>query len=186
MQTKEYYENIIKECFSKTDFAKKLGFNYYNGRASRFVSKIIEENNLSITHFDGGNSKKIKYPIIIKKCPVCEKEFEAQFGSKREKQTCSYGCANKLFRSGENNGMWKNDTSAHYTKICFRYHEKKCIICEEDKIVAVHHFDHNHENNDPKNLVPLCLTHHSYIHSKHKDLIIEKVNAYVNNFRGIA
>lgn len=35
-----------------------------------------------------------KYPIIIKECPVCSKEFETKLGHKREKQTCSLSCAN--------------------------------------------------------------------------------------------
>ena len=42
----------------------------------------------------------------------------------------------------------------------------------------VHHFDHNHSNNDPTNLVPLCGTHHGYMHSRFRHLIEEQVNSY--------
>lgn len=52
-------------------------------------------------------------------------------------------------------------------------------------IVAVHHYDENHSNNDPKNLVPLCPTHHQYLHSRYAGLIKDKVNDYVNNFREV-
>ena len=80
-----------------------------------------------------------------------------------------------MFRSGLNNPNTK-DTS--YRVICFTYHEKKCVVCGEDKIVAVHHFDENHENNDPMNLIPLCPTHHGYWHSKWRHLIESAVNEY--------
>lgn len=184
--TKQQYEILIKDSFSKTDFAKKLGYIYYNGTTSKIINNIIQEFNLNISHFDGGKSKNRKYERVIKKCPVCNKEFKALLGNKREKQTCSYSCANKKFRSGENNGMWKDESESRYTKICFTHHVKKCVVCDEDKIVAVHHYDHNHENNDPKNLVPLCPTHHNYVHSKYRDLVIDKIDQYVINFRGIA
>ena len=64
-------------------------------------------------------------------------------------------------------------------------HEKKCIICDENKIVAVHHFDKNKKNNDPSNLIPLCPTHHQYCHSEYyidiEDKIIEYKNKWVKN-----
>jgi len=34
-----------------------------------------------------------------------------------------------------------------------------------DKIVAVHHINHNHSDNRPENLVPLCPNHHEMLHS---------------------
>ena len=185
MTEKEKYEILIKESCSYTEFSKKLGYNFYNGSISRKIKKIITDNDLSTKHFDGGKSKNIKYPTIIKKCPVCSKDFEAKLGQKKEKQTCSYGCANKHFRSGDNNGMAiKLGGLKSYSKICFKFHKKECIICGEDKIVSVHHFDHNHYNNEPKNLVPLCPTHHQYVHSRYENLVIDKINKYVENFTG--
>lgn len=93
--------------------------------------------------------------------------------------TCSYSCANKKFRSGENNGNWKQDT---YVTTCFLYHKKECIICGEQNIVEVHHFDENKKNNSPTNLVPLCPTHHQYWHSRFKYLVEQKVIDYMNDF----
>lgn len=58
------------------------------------------------------------------------------------------------------------------------------MICGEDKIVAVHHYDHNHYNNDPANLVPLCPTHHQYVHSRYKDEVKSIIDDYVRKFRG--
>ena len=105
---------------------------------------------------------------------------------------CNKSCAvkynNRILRSGENNpnfrkaglfgGNRKAKNNSHYRTICFQYHEKKCVVCGEDKVVAVHHFDHNHDNHDPTNLIPMCPTHHGYMHSKHRHLIEATVNAY--------
>jgi hypothetical protein len=110
-------------------------------------------------------------------CPVCGKQLDGRF----ESVTCSYACSNVYFRSGKDNGQYKPDEEVGYVRVCFRYHDKKCIICGEDKIVAVHHYDENKKNNDWKNLVPLCPTHHSYVHSRWYELVKEKIDDYVNN-----
>ena len=177
------YGKLISESCSKAEFARKIGFKFYNGTVARKINAIIEENKLSILHFDGGKSKQIKYPTVTKKCPVCQKDFKAKLGERKEKQTCSYACANKHFRSGENNGMWKDYKESRYTKVCFKYHKKECVVCQEENIVSVHHFDHNHDNNDPANLVPLCPTHHQYVHSRYNDLVKDKIEEYVINFK---
>ena len=73
-------------------------------------------------------------------------------------------------------------TSKIHQQICFKHHPHKCCVCGEEHIVAVHHYDGNHYNNSPENLVPLCPTHHTYWHSKYKDLIKDKVDEYVKKF----
>jgi len=60
------------------------------------------------------------------------------------------------------------------------------LVDGENKIVAVHHYDHNHDNNDPKNLVPLCPTHHSYVHSRYVDEVQPAIDEYVKNYPGVA
>lgn len=123
-------------------------------------------------------SCKSKESKEVRTCPVCKKEFTV---FKREKKiTCSRACSNKHFRTGENNGNWKLDT---YRSTCFAFHKKECIICKESNIVAVHHYDENHNNNKPDNLIPLCPTHHQYMHSNFKHLILEKVDKYVKDFK---
>ena len=113
----------------------------------------------------------------IKLCPVCNKKYECF--KKQNKKTCSYSCSNKFFRTGENNGNWKNNS---YRTTCFSRHEKKCIICNETKIVAVHHYNGNHNDNKIENLIPMCPTHHQYMHSKHIREILPIVEKYVKNF----
>lgn len=69
-----------------------------------------------------------------------------------------------------------------HIKICFDNHAKECVVCGENKIVAVHHYNNIHEDNRPENLVPLCPTHHAYMHSKYKKLIKQKVDEYVQYY----
>lgn len=99
---------------------------------------------------------------------------------KSSKGTCSRACANKHFRSGEENGNWKG---TRYQSVCFTQHKKECIICGENKIVAVHHFNENHDDDRIENLVPLCPTHHQYMHSRFKSEILQHVEEYVDKFK---
>jgi len=113
--------------------------------------------------------------INLKKCPVCEQPIKDY----KHNITCSNKC--KMIHFSE---MYKeygktSHPHSHYRTVCFDNHEKKCIICNENKIVSVHHIDGNENNNDPKNLVPLCPTHHCYLHSRYKNLIIDKINEYM-------
>jgi hypothetical protein len=50
---------------------------------------------------------------------------------------------------------------------------EKCLICGFDKIVDLHHLDHNHNNNSEQNLIGLCPNHHKMIHDRRyrKDII---------------
>ena len=168
-------EKIIKESKSIAQVVKKI-FGYDNRYARDKVEKFIKENNISTYHF-GGNKKLSRQ---VKICPVCNKNFESLINHRDEKVTCSHSCANSFFRSGKNNPNWKDD---RYTTTCWEYHKKQCIICGEDKIVTVHHHDENHYNNSPDNLVPLCPTHHQYVHSRFKDLVIDQIENYLYNFR---
>lgn len=113
-------------------------------------------------------------PANQKECPVC-KTMHGKDGI-----TCSYACSNKMFRSGENNGNWKQDT---YQTTCWLYHGRKCLVCGEEKIVAAHHVNENHNDNRPENLVPLCPTHHQYIHSRYKNEVLPIVEEYVSKFQ---
>lgn len=116
-------------------------------------------------------------PKNTKLCVVCEGVIE---NYKTSKGTCSRSCANTYFKSGENNGNFKGDS---YQYLCFANHTKECVVCGEDKIVAVHHMNENHDDNSIDNLVPMCPTHHQYMHSKFKGEILHIVEEYVQNFK---
>ena len=68
-------EEEIKNCYSVTDFCKLLNLSLGGGGFSK-AKKIIQDNNLDISHFDKGYFKRQKNPKIEKICPVCGKNFE--------------------------------------------------------------------------------------------------------------
>ena len=76
----------------------------------------------------------------------------------------------------------KPENYTRYTTICWKEHKKECIVCGENKIVAVHHYNENHDDNRIENLVPLCPTHHQYMHSRYAEEIKHIVDNYVNTF----
>lgn len=176
-----YMEEIIKNSETLSQAIKKI-FGFDNGTSRRKMKKLIEERNIDISHL---RSKPLIYKRVVEKCPVCGKEFENLVGHPRKKTTCSHSCSNTYFRSGENNPNWRNDLSEKtkkYRLLCFKHHKQECIICGENKIVAVHHYDENHKNNSIDNLIPLCPTHHNYVHSRYKDEVIDKINKYREEF----
>jgi hypothetical protein len=101
----------------------------------------------------------------------------------KDKYFCSRNCANS---SGGKAKAVKHhpDDIAKYTTVAFRYHKKECVVCGENRIVAVHHLNEDHSDNRPENLVPLCPTHHQYMHSRYKGLIETKVTEYIRQFAG--
>ena len=176
-------KKIIENAHNKSDVARALNLPI-NGKGMRKVSEIIKDYDTS--HFDAywTHKNNLKYEKIKKICPVCDAEFETQKGHKKEKTTCSYSCSNTFHRSGENNPNYIDGfgNNAEYRKICFKHHNNKCVVCDEKNVVEVHHYDGDHLNNKPENLVPLCPTHHRYWHSSFRNLIKEKVDKYVKDF----
>ena len=168
----------IEDCFSYLDICRKLNISI-KGNNFKKIKEYIEYHSLSIEHFKKRINPNTKYKQITKACPVCKTEFNTGLGSPKEQTVCSRSCSNTYFRSGKNNPNWRN---SNYRTTCFHYHKKECIVCNEKNIVEVHHYDEDHNNNDPKNLIPLCPTHHQYYHSKYKHLITDKINEYYLNY----
>lgn len=166
------FKQIVKKSNSKSDVCEQVGLAI-NGRGIKLVNEKMLSLKLDISHF---YKKNIKY----KKCPVCIKEFKIKW---KNQMTCSYSCSNTYFRSGENHPKWKD---SRYRTTCFLYHKKECIICGENKIVAVHHYDGNNKNNKPDNLIPLCPTHHQYWHSRYRPELINEILKYIDDFKNKA
>lgn len=179
--TDEKFIETFNVSTTRSDIQKRLGLPM-NGTTFRFIDKTIERLNLDVNVL---KSNYKKFFFIKKICPVCGTEFFTPRDKKNSKKiTCSYACSNTYFRSGENNGMFRvTKDGNNYRNICFMNHPHKCCICGEENIVAVHHLDGNHNNNDPSNLIPLCPTHHVYIHSKYSYLIKDKIKEYTDNFK---
>ena len=144
--TKYVLIEVVNTSKSKSEILKKLELSD-NGRNRNHLNKLISEFGVSLDILK--KNKRINTKFIEKECPVCGKIFETK-KTDREKTTCSYSCSNSYFRSGENNPNWKDDS---YRTTCFLYHEKKCVVCGEDKIIDVHHYDENKKNNNKENLI---------------------------------
>ena len=110
----------------------------------------------------GMNQYQRKWELVQKNCPVCGDTFETKKDHPKEKVTCSHSCSNTFFAKKRN----VPERYKRYQTICFKKWPKKCVLCGYDKIVAVHHIDENHNNNNIDNLVPLCMNHHEEIHHK--------------------
>jgi hypothetical protein len=89
------FESALKVSFSKDQLLKNLNWPR-SGRYHKICSQKILEWKLDTSHFISGPEQNRKYPLIKKKCPVCQKEFEASSGHPKEKKTCSGSCGNKL------------------------------------------------------------------------------------------
>lgn len=114
-------------------------------------------------------------PDNIKLCEVCESPIK---NYKNSKGTCSHSCSNKFFSNLRN----KPEKYSNYRTICWTTHKKECVVCGENKIVAVHHINEDHNDNRVENLIPLCPTHHTYMHSNYKAEIVPIIEEYIKQF----
>lgn len=180
-RTREEVLEAVNSSMSRSDVLRKLGIAI-NGNGFRYLRKWEDEYDLDLSFPDPAKviaEKNRKWKTVTKTCPICGNPFETKLGHPREKQTCGYACSNTYFRSGPDNGNWSEE-SEHYTsyrKTCFHYYEEACLVCGESEIVDVHHLDHDRSNNSPKNLIPLCPTHHMYIHRGKGHLIMEQIRS---------
>lgn len=158
----------IRDCLMKLDWSDC-------GYRRKIIKEFIKTHDIDTSHFNMQIKKK-KYEKIVKNCPICESQFSTRKHPTKEGITCSKSCAATWFRTGEDNPNWKNKS---YRNIAFRFHGKKCAVCPESKILDVHHIDENRENNTKDNLIPLCPTHHRYIHSKYKNEVLDKIMEYM-------
>ena len=123
-------------------------------------------------------------PVLnhIKTCECCNNTFiwNGRIKTKAydKARFCSRSCAN-------NRQTWWDDNAVNYRTIALKHWDHKCVICGFDKIVAIHHIDENHSNNDPKNLIPLCPNHHEMVHSKYKNEVIPLIEKEISEKWGI-
>lgn len=119
-------------------------------------------------------------PENLKLCPLCNSPVKNYRGS----VTCSCKCANNYFKDKIIKARKLEDKYIRSARVlCFRHHKHECIICGEKNVIEVHHYDRDRDNNDPLNLVPLCPTHHKYMHRRYKKLIQERVDLYIKSYK---
>lgn len=165
---------------------KKLG-NDHTKKASlakrQKVNCIYCNHETTVSHIKIHEKNCYLNPDNLKLCPVCDKPIK----NYKTNATCSSKCAREHFSEMYDEFGCKGKELGYRT-ICFRNHEKRCVHCDEENVVSVHHLDGDHNNNDPYNLIPLCPTHHQYMHSRFKDIVqisidkyLEERNLYVNH-----
>ena len=164
-------KDIVAKCYSKSEVIRELGWKD-SGYARRKVDEAISKYSLDISHFQLNRDKK-KYEDVTKICPVCNSQFVTRKHPKKEGTTCSKSCAATWFKTGDTNPNWKGKS---YRKMTFKVYGHKCFVCDERKILDVHHRDGNHNNNTIENLLPMCPTHHRYLHSKYRQEVETKIN----------
>lgn len=164
-------------------------------KALRSHQRLCRSNPEHVVNPVRGKSKRAQ-------CKFCNNEFAAETLNKHQQtcrsnpvviltqtRTCLCGetfipplnNANKKYCSKfcASQGAKKDN----YKRICFTHHKKECVVCGEANIVAVHHYNENHNDDRPENLIPLCPTHHHYMHSMHRDKISHIIDEYVRNFK---
>lgn len=113
-------------------------------------------------------------------CESCQKPF-IWFGREltnkyRDARFCTVSCAHSRA------DYWA-ENATRYQTIAFNYHARKCVVCDEVRILDVHHLDENRANDNPSNLIPLCPTHHRYWHSRYKHLVEKQVLDYIEDWK---
>lgn len=175
---------ICKYCLENfsyirtTDKANHAKHCEKNPNRSAFYNKLKEVNQ---ERFNKNFGIEKEFKVTCKECESIFSVIEREkLHPQKEQYFCSRVCANSIGGKAKSK-KYHYDDVAHYTTIAWRYHKKECLICKEQNIVAVHHLNEIHNDNRPENLIPLCPTHHQYMHSKHKVLIESMVNEYVKN-----
>jgi hypothetical protein len=164
------FTKLVAESFSITDLSRRMGYFPNTYRINK-LRQQLEKSGLDYSHFSKNGLPPRKK--LEKVCPICKTQFVIEDGHRDDQVTCSRACSNTYF------ARKRNKNPKQYTTICWYNHGKKCVVCGEERIVEVHHMDENNKNNDPKNLVPLCPTHHQYWHSRYRDLVRPQVEAFL-------
>ncbi len=103
--------------------------------------------------------KKLIWKPKSETCPRCER-----IKPHHARGLCR-GCYSSVYQleqiKGWNARSYHNIEPELYTEIT-----KKCRSCGFDKLVQLHHLDHNKTNNSDDNLVGLCPNCHKMIHTK--------------------
>ena len=107
-------------------------------------------------------------------CFVCNKEvYKTPTGLKRSKSQkffCSKSCQTKWRNTqyvGPKHLNWKDGKSAYRSVMARNNIVQVCFRCrtKDNRILAVHHIDETHLNNDIKNLAWLCHNCHYLVHN---------------------
>jgi len=172
--------HLINKSLCLVSVTTALGYSNH-GRYTKMLRDFCIENNINISHFTLNGL----YPseFLERVCPQCSKTFT--YKKSEEKKTCSHACANIYFayKQGAKN---KKDGSTSYADALKKYFiannfNIKCCVCDETKILDVHHVDEDRLNNEINNLVFLCPNHHSAYHRFNDSHTIDAIISDLDN-----
>jgi len=154
-----------------------LGYSTH-GRNTGTLTVFLASNNIEFKN----HSQKTK-ELEARKCVHCGNEFFVSIKNKKEYKilTCSRACSGAYPEYINSRVTNKVGVAASYPIVAKRAGLTSCCICGESEVLDIHHLDENHENNDLSNLVPLCPTHHAYLHRGKSDLIFDKLIDYLDS-----
>ncbi len=102
--------------------------------------------------------KKLFWSPRSAKCKRCQKTKPLH-----AKGLCG-SCYNFVYRLDKNKA-WNYKKYHNLNQETYKKITSKCVLCEFDKIVEIHHLDENKQNNFQENLIGLCPNHHKMLHN---------------------
>ena len=103
--------------------------------------------------------RKLIWNPKLRECKRCERM------KKHHAYNLCSGCYNSVYHGEKvrlhNAKRYHNINPEIYKKVI-----EKCVLCGFDKIVEMHHLDHDKNNNSENNLAGLCPNHHKMLHAK--------------------
>jgi hypothetical protein len=169
----ELIKSSKDQCHSLKALCKVLGYSEH-GRNTGALSKFCKEYEIDISHFTSTGVPRVE--VAVKVCPMCGIEFSTRLGGKKEKVTCSHLCANNYFKQAQKDEVGPEQYSIRAKRMGM----DSCCVCGEREVLDIHHIDMDRSNNTMDNLMPLCPTHHMYIHRGKLDLIIDRIEEYLD------
>jgi hypothetical protein len=114
-------------------------------------------------------------------CSWCKTEFNKKPSQLPNSKSGLYFCTRKCKDEAQKLGGIKEIMPSHFGKANgknqyrqqFTTKELICKRCEYKEFscaVEIHHIDHNRENNNKENLIPLCANCHAALHNKQWEL----------------
>jgi hypothetical protein len=163
-------KTLAKVCF-------ELGYSAH-GRNTGALTIFLATNNILFKN----HSQKTK-KLESRNCVHCGTEFYVSVHNKKEYKvlTCSHACSGAYPEFVNNRVIAKVGEAKSYPIIAKRAGLTSCCICGESEVIDIHHLDEDKHNNELSNLVPLCPTHHAYLHRGKSDLIFSKLIEYLDS-----
>jgi hypothetical protein len=155
---------------------KGLGYSTH-GRNTGTLTIFLKTNNIEFKN----HTQKTK-ELEARNCAYCGTEFFVSVHNKNEYKvlTCSHACSGAYPEFISNRVVAKIGEAKSYPIVAKRAGLNCCCICGESEVLDIHHLDEDRYNNDISNLVPICPTHHAYIHRGKSDLIFSTLIEYLD------